>query len=437
MHFEMPGKILMYLLNSFLGFVLLVLLVLFIPPFWRYLITYPRLERQVSEFSKMRKEPPVLTSLNTYIGVMHAHSYWSHDSEGTLYDIIPAAKNAGIEFVFLTDHPHGDIDTFPRGYKGYYDGVLIVPGSEKQGFDVWPLDSAIIDWGIDKDTVAKNIVNSGGIIFYAHTEEPHNWTNLWYQGMEIYNFHTDTQDESLIPQVANFLVNGKKYRRWAYREMFDEQASILALWDSLNTGRKLVGFSAADIHENQSIRARYLKDGMIEWVGPDANIMDTTEVKFWNRWLLKEPDENGWIFKLMLDTYETGFNHVTNYVLADTLSVTSLSRHIKRGHLFTAFKSLGDAKGFMFYSINQDDVPGCISGDSITMEEAKSLNAVSPLPGQFRLIHDSKTVNTSTADDYLYSWGEFLEKGAYRIEVHIRLKGKYLPWIYSNPIYIY
>jgi len=63
----MPGKILMYLLNSFLGFVLLVLLVLFIPPFWRYLITYPRLERQVSEFSKMRKEPPVLTSLNTYI----------------------------------------------------------------------------------------------------------------------------------------------------------------------------------------------------------------------------------------------------------------------------------------------------------------------------------------------------------------------------------
>jgi hypothetical protein len=255
--------------------------------------------------------------------------------------------------------------------------------------------------------------------------------------MEIYNFHTDTKDESVIPQVVNFLINGKKYRRWAYREMFDEQTSILALWDSLNTIRKIVGFSAADIHENQSIRARYLKDGRIEWVGPDANIMDTTEVNFWNRWLLKEPDANGWIFKLMLDTYETGFNYVTNYVLADTLSVPSLSRHIKKGHLFTAFRSLGDAEGFLFYSINQDDVAGCIPGDSITMEEVKSLNAVSPLPGQFRLIRNGKTVNISDIDDYFYSWGEFLEKGAYRIEVHIRLKGKYLPWIYSNPIYIY
>ena len=433
----MLKKTLNYLLISVPGFVLLLLLVLFVPPLWRHWITYPRLEKQVSELLKLQKESPVPTSHNTYRGAMHAHSYWSHDSEGTLYDIIPAAKNAGIEFVFLTDHPHGEMDTIPRGYKGYYDGVLIEPGSENQGFDVWPLDSVIIDWGINKDTVVKNIVNSGGIIFYAHTEEPHNWANQWYQGMEIYNFHADTKDELLIPQIFNFLVNGKKYRKWVYREIFDEQTSILALWDSLNTGRKIVGFSAVDTHENQNIRARYLQDGRIEWVGPDANIMDTTEVKFWNRWLLKEPDVNGWIFKLMLDTYETGFNHVTNYVLADTLSVPSLADNIKKGHLFTAFRSLGDAKGFMFYSINQDDVPGCITGDSITIEQVKSLNAISPLPGQFRLIYDGKTVNISTVDNYRYSWGELLEKGAYRIEVHIRLKGKYLPWIYSNPIYIY
>ena len=433
----MLKRILKYLLISVLGFILLVLLVLFVPAVWRHWITYPRFEKQVNKLSKLRKEPPALTTLNTYRGVMHVHSYWSHDSEGTLYDIIPAAKNAGVEFVFLTDHPRGNIDTIPRGYKGYYEGVLIEPGSEKQGFDAWPLDSVIIDWNIDKDTIAKKIVSTGGIIFYAHTEEPHNWANPWYQGMEIYNFHTDTKDESLIPQIINFLVNGKKYRKWAYREMFDEQTSILALWDSLNTKRKIVGFSAVDTHENQNIRARYLKDGRIEWVGPDANIIDTTGIRFWNRWLLQQPDENGWIFKLMIDTYETGFNHITNYVFADTLSVPALADHLKKGHLFTAFKSLGDAKGFMYYCINQNDVPGCITGDSITMEQTKSLNAVSPLPGQFRLIHDGITVNISPVDDYQYSWGELLEKGAYRMEVHIRLKGKYLPWIYSNPIYIY
>ncbi|MFA5819131.1 MAG: PHP domain-containing protein [Bacteroidales bacterium] len=433
----MVKKILKYLLFSILGFILFVLLMLLAPAVWRHWITYPQLEKQGNKFQKLRKEPASLTKLNTYRGVLHVHSYLSHDSKGTLYDIIPAAKIDGIDFIFLTDHPHGDIDTFPHGYKGYYEGVLIEPGSEKQGFDTWPLDSTIINWKVDKDTIAKNIVSRGGIIFYAHTEEPHNWANPYYQGMEIYNFHTDTKDESLPPQIINFIVNGNKYRQWALREMFDEQTSILALWDSLNIKRKIVGFSAVDTHENQNIRARYLKDGRVEWVGPNANVIDTMEVKFWNRWLLHQPDEDGWIFKWMIDTYKSGFNYITNYVLADTLSVPSLADHLKMGHLYTAFKSLGDAKGFMYYCMNQDDSIGGILGDSIKMDQVKTLNAVSPLPGQFRLIHDGKTVNVSSDDNYQYTWEELIEKGAYRIEMHIKLKEKYVPWLYSNPIYIY
>lgn len=433
----MVRKILKYLFFTILGIILIALLVLFVPAEWRHWVTYPQLEKQVNEFQKLRKESASLTKLNVYRGVLHVHSYWSHDSEGTLYDIIPAAKNAGIEFVFLTDHPRGNIDTIPRGYKGYYDGVLIEPGSEKQGFDTWPLDTTIIDWNVDNDTIAKNIVSKGGIIFYAHTEEPHNWANPYYQGMEIYNFHADTKDESLTPQIINFIVNGNKYRQWALRQMFDEQTSILALWDSLNIKRKIVGFSAADTHENQNIRARYLKDGRVEWVGPDANVIDTMEVKFWNKWLLHQPDENGWVFKWMIDTYKSGFNYITNYILADTLSVRSLADNLKKGHLYIAFKSLGDAKGFLYYCTNQHDSIGGILGDSIKMEQVKTLIAVSPLPGQFRLIHDGKTVNISSDKNYEYKWEELIEKGAYRIEMHIKLKGKYVPWIYSNPIYIY
>lgn len=426
-----------YLLLAVSGFFLVTLFGLFTPAMWHHWVTYPRLEKQVNEFQKLRKEPAPLTKLHPYRGVLHVHSYWSHDSEGTLYDIIPAAKSAGVEFVFLTDHPRGNIDTLPRGYKGYYDGVLIEPGSEKQGFDTWPLDSIVIDWNLDKDTIAKNIVSRGGLIFYAHTEEPHNWSNPYYQGMEIYNFHTDTKDESLTPQIINFIVNGNKYRQWALREMFDEQTAILALWDSINTKRKIVGLAAEDTHENQNIRARYLKDGRIEWVGPNANVIDTVDVTFWNRWLFHKPDANGWVFKWMIDTYKEGFNYITNYVLADTLSVPSLAHHLLKGHLYSAFKSLGDAKGFMYYSENQADSISGILGDSVKMDQAKTLNAVSPLPGQFRLIHDGKTVNVTTSDNYQYAWSEPIEKGAYRIEMHIKLKGKYVPWIYSNPIYIY
>ena len=426
-----------YLLLTLLGLILITFIILFTPAVWRHLVTYPQLEKEVNEFQKLRKEPAILTTLNTYRGVLHAHSYLSHDSKGTLNDLVSAAKSDDIDFIFLTDHPRGNIDTIPKGFKGNYDGVLIEPGSEKQGFDTWPLDSTIIDWRIDKDTIAKNIVSKGGIIFYAHTEEPHNWANPDYQGMEIYNFHTDTKDESLPPVIINFIVNGNKYRPWALREMFDEQTTILARWDSLNLKRKIVGFSAVDTHENQNFRAKYLKDGRIQWIGPNAKVIDTMEVKFWNKWLFHAPDENGYIFKWMIDTYKEGFNYITNYVLADTLSVPSLAENLKKGHLYTAFKSLGDAKGFQYYSLSLKDSLNGMMGDSIQIDQVKSLNAVSPLPGQFRLIHDGKTVDVSAGESYQYARTEPLEKGAYRIELHIKLNGKLVPWLYTNPMYFY
>lgn len=430
-------KVVTYFFLLLSGFILALCLYLFIPGLWRRWVTYPRLEKQVKSFQELRKEPPVLTALNTYRGALHTHSYWSHDSEGTLASIVPAAKNAGMDFIFLTDHPHGNADTIPRGYRGYYDGVLIEAGSETQGFCTWPLDSAVIDWSAPRDSVVKSVVASGGIIFYAHSEEDHNWANPWYQGMEIYNIHTDTKDESLTGHIFNFIVNGSKYRPWAMREMFDEQTAILAHWDSLNSQRKIVGFAAVDAHENQNIRARYLEDGRVEWVGPNADPIDTVSVSFWNRWLFDPPDAEGWIFKFMVDTYETSFDYVTNYVVADTLSVGSLGRQLKRGNLFIAFKSLGDARGFMFCSRNAEGEVTGILGDSVAIGDVKSLQAVSPLPGRFRLICNGRTVHTSPEGSYDFTWAGPVRRGVYRIEVHVRLGNEEVPWVYSNPMYVF
>lgn len=433
----MIPKTIRYFLISIAGLLFIICVYLFSPGLWSRWVTYPRLEKRLKEFQKLRKEPEALIDLNTFRGALHAHSFWSHDSEGTLYDIIPAAKEAGIDFIFLTDHAHGNSDTIPRGYKGYYDGVLIEPGTERQGFCTWPLDTVVIDWSLNKDTVVKNVVSNGGIVFYAHSEEEHNWRNPYYQGMEIYNIHTDIKDESMRPLISNFIASGNQYREWAMRELFDEQVAILAHWDSLNSKRKIVGFAAVDAHENQNIRARYLNDGRVEWVGPDANPIDTVEENIWNRWMFSEPDENGWIFKWMTDTYETSFNFVANYVVADTLSVASIGNHLKKGNLFIAFKFLGDARGFMFSAEDGEGRVIGILGDTIKADEVKSFYAVSPLPGQFRLIKDGKTLHVSSQDQYQYKWSEPIQAGVYRLEVHIKFDEEYVPWVYTNPIYVY
>ena len=235
----------------------------------------------------------------------------------------------------------------------------------------------------------------------------------------------------------NFMAVGSEYRELGMREIFDEQVAILSHWDSLNSERKMVGFAAVDSHENQNIRARYLKDGRVEWVGPNAKAIDTVEVSIWNRWMFDEPDQNGWIFKFMTDTYEASFNYVTNYVIADTLSVPSISNHLKKGNLFIAFKSLGDAKGFMFGSKNSEGKVSAILGDSVAIDQVKAFQAVSPLPGQFKLIRDGKIVQISSEDQYEFTWAEPMEKGVYRVELHIKLGEKYFPWVYTNPIYVH
>src|SRR5690606_30114807 len=110
---------------------------------------------------------------------------------------------------------------------------------------------------------------------------------------------------------------------------------------------------------------------------------------------------------------------------------------LKKGNLFVAFQNLGDASGFMFCAKDASDHVSAIMGDSVRLADIKSLQVVSPLPGQFRLIRNGKTVDVSSDDSYQYILADVTDNGIYRIEVHIQLDRKFVPWINSNPIYFY
>jgi hypothetical protein len=294
----------------------------------------------------------------------------------------------------------------------------------------------IVDWDMKRGKIINQVISEGGLVFYGHTEEEHPWLNPDYQGMEIYNVHTDSKDENISDHAFNFTINGDLYRRWAYWEFFDEQTEILARWDSLNQMRKIIGISAADAHDNQNIRARYLPDGRVEWVGPNADPIDTTTVGILEKLLLSEPDSAGWAFKWAIDTYYESFRLCTNYILADSLDKCSLVNHLLKGHLYIAFQSLADAEGFMFFASNRPGNVTGIMGDSVRVDEIQTLEAVSPLPGQFRLIRNGEIFNT-VSNAYEYVYNKQLSRGVYRMEVAISLNEEWVPWIYSNPIYIY
>ena len=132
--------------------IVVLLLVIFIfttgPSWWRHWVTYPRLEKERIALNKLRKEPAKFIPQKEFKGVLHrTHTYRSHDSRGVLSEILPAAKKAKLDFIFFSDHPHGQYDTFPHSYQGVYDGIIFQCGTEtSNGLMVNPFDSVVIDW---------------------------------------------------------------------------------------------------------------------------------------------------------------------------------------------------------------------------------------------------------------------------------------------------
>ena len=438
-------KLFRKIIRLFIKFILIVLFIGFLsvliyasPSIWRRVHTYPKLDKIKSEIEVTYKKPFGFIKQTDYKGVLHSHSYWSHDSRGTIEEILPAAKKASLDFIFLSDHERSQLDSFPRGYHGVYDNVIIESGTENRGLMVSPMKSTVLDWDQPLDTLIHSVVKSDGLVLYVHTEEPHAWENPDYQAMEIYNIHTDFKDEGddLLPFVVNSIINGNTYRHWGMREIFDEQTVIMARWDSINKFRKVIGMAAVDAHSNQNLRARYTDDGMVEWVGPNAKQISLVEPGWKEKLLLSEPDAGGWGFKLELDTYFHSFNFVNTHIFCDEFSNVSIKDNLVAGHTFIAFESLANAKGFQYFSTNDTDEVNAIMGDSISVNSLNKLKAVSPFPVQFELIKDGAVINT-VEDSYMYEFDPNQQPGNYRIEAYLNFNDELIPWIYTNPIYVY
>lgn len=431
-------KLIKFTISLILVLVFVVLLKSTGPGLWNYFVTYPKLEKEIKAFRLKYKKPKQYIDLQSHKGVIHSHSYWSHDSRGLLPEILAAAKKAELEFIFLSDHPHGKLDVYPRGFHGNFDGVIIESGTEySSGYMVNPFDSVVLDWNKGETQIIHDIVANGGLATYVHSEKPHPWGNPDYQAMEIYNIHTDVLDENGIgPLLINNAINGGKYMSWCYREFYDDQTKIHSLWDSLNQKRRIVGVGAVDAHNNHNFRARYLENGLVEWVGPNADTISIAEENWLDKILLGEPDEYGWSFRWDLDSYFDSFNHVSNQVFCDTFSNVNIKDHIVKGHLFVSFESLAKAKGFQYFALNENDSITAILGDSVSIENAPILRASSPYPVKFQLFKNGVIIDEKE-NAYDYGFATSSQPGNYRITASIYFDNKWTTWVLTNSIYVH
>src|SRR4029079_18371529 len=88
-----------------------------------------------------RRKVTLLSGYDDVRTLLHVHSAFSHDSRGTIKEIILAAKETGVRVIMFSEHPATSYDYFIDGHRGFEDGVLLIPGAETGGFLAYPRQS--------------------------------------------------------------------------------------------------------------------------------------------------------------------------------------------------------------------------------------------------------------------------------------------------------
>ncbi len=239
--------------------------------------------------------------LRDYRGIIHCHSKYSHDSQGTYEEILAAAKAAKVDFICMTDHPPSGDKGLPlrEGWRGLHDGVLFIQGAEYSD-QILGLGLTEPISGKDRRETIKAIHEQGGVAIACHPEEIDDWDAFAEaDGMEIYNVHATlkrkSKDKLFLVEVVKKLKEDPEHSFQLLQEL---DPAILKKWDDINKTRRFTGIAGNDAHQN---------------VKP---------------------------FGLQLDPYPRAFKFVSTHVLAEELTEKAILQGLKTAQAYVAFDQM-------------------------------------------------------------------------------------------------
>lgn len=368
-------------------------------------------------------------------GVCHSHSYLSHDSDVPFEEILRVLKETGRQFICMSDHCDDGKADFSKQWDGVRDGVLFVPGYEmSHGFMPWGLpNETVLDCGKDEEALAQEIESLGGLLFFAHTEEPRRYDLPQLDGMEIYNIHTDFKDEKIADLAPNLVLNLGAHPDQTFRLLFDEQTAILDNWDKQNQTRKIVGIAANDCHQNNGITGTYTEGGDLLIRDTSPKDVQTLDLNFVTRALLRifygplEPGRE--LFRYQIDPYALMVRFVSTHILARELSREAILDGLKQGRVYVGFDSIADPTGFTY--VAESGGQRAVMGETMPFSADVRLRAESP--HRCRFIVKRNGLELARQEGTELSWQPD-GPGKYRVEAWLDILGEWTPWVYTNPI---
>lgn len=339
--------------------------------------------------------------VHDYKGCLHIHSTRS-DGDSTVGELLEAARDVGLDYIILTDHPNPRVDNDLD--DGWRDGVLLAVGLEVPAGHHHCLALGASDLnGTADDDVARQldaIAAHGGLAVVAHPTPSHKplfsvWTPGWtdwqlnsFDAIEIWPYMHDWIADL---QPWNFLSHCSDPDRW----VSGPEPAILAAWDHVGQRRRCIGLGALDNHARR-LPCRRLP--LIE-VLPDRYAFRTVRTH-----VLSEQPFTG--------------------TAADARSLYHL---LAAGRCYVSYDLHAEATGFRFHA--ERGGQSLAMGDEAPAGEPVRFHADCPRRATLRLLHNGRTI-AITSGYSLDDRGQ--APGVYRIEAHLDDR----PWIYSNPIYL-
>jgi hypothetical protein len=406
-------------------------------------ITAGRLEavhQAVQSLAAQRRTLDRPGPLREYRANLHVHSLLSHDSRGTLDEIVAAARRAGTHVLLFTEHPAEHYDYIADGHQGTKDGVLLIPGAETQGLLAFPRQSLKQAAPRSPQELADLVRGTGGLAFLSHLEERMDWQLAGLAGAEIYNTHADFKDEKrMLAAMRNplWLLSAaplfRKYPQEAFSALQHHRADYLRRWDELCAIAPHTGVSANDAHQNVGLTVR-LADGDKARIedGSGERLLEVPLAELGDA-VTAAPDAKpgAVLFQIRLDPYECSLRHVGTHLLAPELSQAAVWEALAQGRAFVAFDWMADATGFDFAAVTTGGRHEM--GSRVALADDLRLAGRSPLAAHWKLVRSGKLISESTSDTFEL---RVTEPGIYRVELWLPIAGEERPWVLTNPVYV-
>lgn len=343
------------------------------------------------------------TQLNKYnsIGAIHIHSVYS-DGTGDIESISKAAKNAGLDWIIVTDHNSFEIE------EGIYNGVYVIKGEEISPKDENHYLALGINKYIQPNVNAKHNIEAvklnGGFGFAAHADEsdyrrnshqPIKWTNknITPDGVEIWNWFSEWADN----------LNDRNIFSLAYAYLFkhnlvkEANATTIEWWDKLNnTSDKIIpAIGGIDAH------ALKIKGYVIPvTIFPYQDMFKTiVNVISSNKPFAKDFETRK---TQILEAIKTGRNLIINRVVSKEIPIFKISNK------------------------NQT----VTNGESISLDNETLLNVQTKKKCSIKIFHNGKEIKSVISNSIKMLLNEV---GKYRVEIKFGKRG----FAYSNPIIVY